>query len=164
MKKIFILFVFLLSSSLMAASEQLILTVTSDGMEGTLQLKVINNDFDEAVGLALYQKEDPDYREEFNSSDLDKGLVVLAMKSHEVVRLQSDNFDSTRGGTITLDYLENGITGRRSQVQFEVLHDGQKWGILHKRASVKAMFMEAKKIIFGKVIGIEKIHMDISGL
>ena len=146
------------------AAEQLILTCTSDGMEGTLQLKVKTNEYDEAVGLVLYKKEEPDYREEFEAIELKNGLVILNIDQHEVVRLHSQNFDQTRGGLIILDYLENGITKSRDSIELEVLHDGLKWGILHQREEVEKMFMEARKIIFGKVIGIKEVHMNISNI
>lgn len=144
------------------AAEQLILTCTSDGMDGTLELKVITNDYDEAVGMALYKKEEPDYRKEFKVEELKKGLVILEIDSHEVVRLHSQNFDPTRGGLVILDYLESGINKSRGQVELEVLNDGFKWGVLHQREEVDAMFMEARKIIFGKVIGIKEVHMKTS--
>jgi hypothetical protein len=146
------------------AAEQLILTCTSDGMDGTLQLKVKINEYDEAVGLVLYKKEEPDYREEFQAEELKNGLVILSIDDHEVVRLHSQNFDQTRGGLIVLDYLENGFNNSRGAIELEVLHDGLTWGILHRREEVERMFMEARKIIFGKVIGIKEVHMNISNI
>lgn len=146
------------------AAEQLILTCTSDGMDGTLQLKFITNEYDEVEGLALYKKEGPDYREEFKVEKLKSGLVILKIDSHEVVRLHSEDFHKTRGGLVTLDYLESGLSEDRAQLELEVLHDEIKWGVLHQREEVEAMFMEARKIIFGKVVGIKEVHMNISDI
>lgn len=162
-RTIILAFCFTLVMPLMAA-EQLILTCTSDGMDGTLQLKVMTNDYDEAVGLALYKKEEPNYRRQFELDELETGLLILEIDSHEVVRLHSQNFDKTRGGLVILDYLESGVNKSRGQVELEVLHDGLKWGVLHQREEVDEMFMEARKIIFGKVIGIKEVHMKISGI
>lgn len=163
MRSIILAFCFTLVMPLMAA-EQLILTCTSDGLDGTLQLKVMTNDYDEAVGLALYKKEEPNYRRQFELDELKNGLLMLEVDSHEVVRLRSHNFDKTRGGRVTLDYLKNGINKSRAQVELDVLHDGLKWGVLHQREEVDEMFMETRKIIFGKVIGIKEVHMKISGV
>lgn len=142
----------------LSAGEQLLLTVTSDAMEGTLLLKANLNELEEAHGLNLTKKEDPHYLKTFSATQLPKGLVLLSRDSYEVIRLHSMNFDVTRGGTIIVDYLSSGVTKSRSQIELEVIHDGQKWIVLHHGKRITEMFMEARKIIFGKVIGIKGVQ------
>lgn len=157
MRKLLTLVTLFLSLQL-SASEQLLLTVTSDGMDGTLQLKAIVDEYDEAKGLVLYKIEDPKYKRAFAASELPRGIVMLEIDKHEVVKLHSRNFDESRGGTVIVDYLSSGINKSRAQIELEVIHDGRKWIVLHNREPVTQMFMEARKIIFGKVIGIKDVH------
>lgn len=157
MRKIALLITFLFSFHLMAA-EQLLLTVTSDGMDGTLQLKAVVDENDEAVGLVLYKIEDAKYRRAFKADQLSDGLVMLAIDKHEVVRLHSQDFETNRGGTVIVDYLSSGVSKSRANIELEVIHDGSKWIVLHDRREITSMFMKARKIIFGKVIGIKEVH------
>lgn len=140
------------------ASEQLLLTVTSDGMDGTLQLKAVVDENDEAIGLVLYKIEDAKYRRAFKAEELPSGLVMLAIDKHEVVRLHSQDFDTNRGGTVIVDYLSSGVSKSRAHIELEVIHDGSKWIVLHDRKEITQMFMQARKILFGKVIGIKEVR------
>ena len=157
MKK-FITLITLLLSLQLSAGEQLLLTVTSDGMEGTLQLKAVVDEHDEARALALYKKEDPHYKKTFSAQELPNGLVMLTIDKYEVVRLHSPNFDVTRGGTVIVDYLSSGVSKSRAQIELEVIHDGSKWIVLHNGEQITQMYMQARKILFGKVIGIKEVQ------
>jgi hypothetical protein len=156
----FFLFLSLASVSITHASTiQHLMTVTSDGLEGTLRLAVKVTEHDEATHLILTKDEDKDYRREFQARELARGVVILEKGGHDVVVIRSPRFDTNRGGFVVIDYLSNGVTKARRQVELQIEHDGQKWLVLHQGEQVNWMFMESRSFL-GKVVGIRSVKIN----
>jgi signal peptidase I len=159
-----ILFAFALTFGLISSisaqtTTQRLMTVTSDGMEGTLHLSVIVDTYDRANHLLLTKTEDPNYRRVFSASELAQGIVILNKSGHDVVVIRSGSFDVERGGFVVMDYLSNGATKSRQQHELLFEHDGQKWTVYSNQTEVNSMFMQARKL-FGNVVGIRSVHIN----
>lgn len=138
---------------------QRLITVTSDGLEGTLDLSARINSRDEATHLILTKREDPNYFREYEARQLARGIVILEKSGHDVVIVRSGEFDTTRGGFVVLDYLSNGLRKSRQQLELEIQHDGRRWVVIHEGVEVDTMFMEARKLL-GNVIGIRNVRIN----
>lgn len=149
----------LLQTTHAQTTTQRLMTVTSDGLDGTLHLSVLVDTYDRANHLVLTKSEDPNYRRVFSASELARGIVILHKSGHDVVVIRSGNFDTERGGFVVMDYLSNGATKSRQQHELRFEHDGQKWTVYSNQTEVKTMFMEARTF-FGKVIGIRSVVVN----
>ncbi len=145
-------------STSLHAKEQRLLTVTSDGLDGTLDLSAFVDSEDRAVKLILTKREDRNYRREFPAAELKRGIVILEISGQNVVILRSGDFDLTRGGHVVVDYLSSGVTKSRQQMELEVEHDGRSWVVLHRGGKITSMFMKARTL-FGKTVGISGVQM-----
>lgn len=157
-------FAFLLCFSLMGpahaqSSLHRLMTVTSDGLEGTLDLSARVNSYDQATHLILTKREDPNYRREFVASQLARGIVILEHSGHNVVMVRSTDFNTSSGGMIILDYLSNGVNKSRQQLELQVQHDGRRWVAYHEGVAINHMFMQSRKF-FGQVVGIRSVHIN----
>ena len=161
--KILSLILFLMVSAITPlhaqTTTQRLMTVTSDGLEGTLHLSVLVDTYDRANHLVLTKTEDPNYRRVFSASELARGIVILHKSGHDVVVIRSGRFDPQRGGFVVLDYLSNGATKSRRQHELLFEHNGQRWTVYSDQTEVHSMFMEARRV-FGQVIGIKSVHIN----
>ena len=87
------------------------------------------------------------------------GIVLLKQSGRDVVKLKSTNFSEYNGGNVVLDYLYNGITGKRKKLEMDLSRDGDTWSLyINGKKSEKLHFVKNKKAIVG-VVGIKKIEV-----
>lgn len=152
-----------LSGNLLA-KEQVLATITNDENKEVF-LFVANTD-DTTQTLKAFYKDDylngkKTEREVLPTKELTQEGVVLDKRGdHNVISLKSDNFDFSRGGTVVIDTLFNGVTGERKEYELELAKDKNGWKLFNKRASISKLHIEVnKKAIIG-TIGVKNIRME----
>ena len=127
---------------------------TDDGAFYDLYLE--NNEEDQAHGLKLYDRDLKDWKD-FDVSDLVGGITLKQEGSYKVLVLRSQDFEHDRGGHFKLNYLYNGISGKRKDMPIKIDFNGSEWKVLHNGEVIKRLDFKVKKF-FGKTIGIEKVY------
>lgn len=95
----------------------------------------------------------------FSGSKVNNGVLLLAIKSHKVLKLISPNFTSYQGGSVTLDFLYNGMSGTRGSTDFDLVRNGQAWELYkNKRKVSKIKIIKNTKL--GKDLGIKRINVN----
>jgi hypothetical protein len=82
------------------------------------------------------------------------GLVIEESDGHDVCLLKSSNLDPKHGGDLVIDYLYNGITGKRKTAHLELLPG--TWRLEKNNKKVNTIHMKVRKM-FGKVVGIKTV-------
>lgn len=140
-----------------SAAQKKILAVYNSEDKEFFDLYVEANDFLEAVGLKMYDRSDKNWAD-FDISTIASGATLKQEGSHKVIVLRSDDFEVDRGGHFILDYLNNGITGKRKEFNIDIEFDGADWQVYHDGQAVSQLNFEVKKV-FGKQVGISKIQV-----
>ena len=142
--------------------EESLLQVTSDAMEGTSALKVGLDDANNIVSFRF--STDRRVNIFFSPADLEKGVVLLNRSNYNILTLSSPRFLPDAGGTLTLTYLYNGITGSSDHLTMDLHKINGKWTFMtHDGADSRpftSMFMKAKKLPLIGVVGIESIELN----
>ncbi|NBU21934.1 DUF2183 domain-containing protein [bacterium] len=142
--------------------EESLLQVTSDAMEGTSALKVGLDDANNIVSFRF--STDRRVNIFFSPADLEKGVVLLNRSNYNILTLSSPRFLPDAGGTLTLTYLYNGITGSFDHLTMDLHKINGKWTFMtHDGADSRpftSMFMKAKKLPLIGVVGIESIELN----
>lgn len=141
------------------ASEVTLISVTSDAVEGVLQMKLV---LDDAGKVTQIKYVAPQSTQTFPIAGLANGLTIMKNGNYEVIKLYSKNFDPASGGPITMDYLFNGITGARANFPLLLDRQGQDWVVYADLNSGKRqftqMYLKANRV-FGQIVGVEKISV-----
>ncbi len=132
-----------------------VLTVKNSEENSYFDLFIAKDEEDKAKGLKMYDRGDKDW-EDFNIKNLNKGVVLKQEGEHKVIVLKSNDFEEDRGGHFKVDYLHNGITGKRDHIEIKFDFDGTSWKVFHKGSEVNLLDFKLKKF-FGKTIGIDKV-------
>jgi hypothetical protein len=148
-----------LASASSACADQTIplFTATSDAVAGVLSIGLRVTD--DAVATGLYYATSS----EENVIPLDglgSGIVLYSASGHDVAILRSSDFDPATGGSLTLDYLYNGISGERRMFDFELDRMGTDWkpsvNDQAGRRGFTSLYLKAKRFL-GQIIGIASI-------
>ncbi len=146
-----------LSVAQAATTEQKVLRVTSDAMEGNLFVHAI---LDENAKITGLRYESPYETKTFPITNLAQGIVMYSIKGMNVVTLKSAKFDPANGGPIDVVYIANGLTGSYRTYPAEMNRVGQTWELLINdqagRRPVKHIYLKAKKVL-GKIVGIDQV-------
>lgn len=95
----------------------------------------------------------------YQTSGAKSGIVLMEQSGRKVVKLQSDNFSSHNGGDVVLDYLYNGINGKRRKLHMDLSRDGDVWALyINGKKTTKMHFVKNKKAIVG-VVGVKRIEV-----
>lgn len=144
-----------------AFSESQILHVTSDAMPGYLDLALELNDDQVVTGLH-YSTSDGETKT-FDISNIKQGIVLLNRSGHNVVTIQSPDFDPAHGGSINVVYLMNGIFNTYGTFPLEMNRIGDGWELEVNdqagRRKISNMFLK-KNTAFGQIVGISKIIVN----
>lgn len=133
-----------------------VLTVKNSEENSYFDLYIAKDGEDNAKGLKMYDRGDKDWKD-FNIKNLKNGVTLKQEGSHKVIVLKSDDFEEDRGGHFKVDYLHNGITGKRRDIEIKFDFDGTKWRVFHKGTEVNLLDFKVKKFL-GKTIGIDKVE------
>jgi hypothetical protein len=157
---------FLISTALMLLSLNLfaeapLLTITNDVDTNVVTIEVEQTD-GKLTGLHKVERnakgEVVDDKHP-NLIALYKGAPIEIKKGREVVkiRIDKDTFDTTYGGTIILDFLTNGISGNRDNLEVDLRKNGSKWEVAMDGKVTRKMFVKGKTKLVVGLIGISSI-------
>ncbi len=100
-------------------------------------------------------------RELLPSRELTREGVVLEKRGdHTVINLKSENFDSTRGGLVTIDTLYSGINGERKEYELHLAKSASGWKLFHGNKIITKLHIQINKIAFIGTVGIKNIRME----
>ncbi|MAF76930.1 MAG: hypothetical protein CME60_02125 [Halobacteriovoraceae bacterium] len=140
------------------AAKSKILVVTNDEDSSYYDLYLELDEFDNAHGLSMYDHADKEWVQ-FQVKDLSKGVDLKKEGSHKVIVLKSDDFEHDRGGHFLVDYLNNGLTGKRSDLEITIDFDGHSWKVFHRGAEIEQLNFKVKKFL-GKTVGIDRVEIQ----
>lgn len=138
-----------------AANDHKVLTVKNSDENTYFDLFITVDEDLNAKGLKMYDREDKDWKG-FDIKNLSKGVILKQEGEHKVIILKSGDFEEDRGGNFKVDYLHNGITGKRGEMPIEFDFDGTSWKVFHGGVEIKMLDFKLKKFL-GQTIGIEKV-------
>jgi hypothetical protein len=149
-----------LFATLASTNAQQILQGTSDAFSGTLDLDMLVDSSNNAVGIRGInggKTQDSDL------SNFAQGIVLYSTQGKDVVTITSTNFDPTQGGVVDVSYLHNGISDDYNSMTVDIEKSGTAWQMLTDDQSgrnvVTQGYFKANKLL-GKVIGIESITLS----
>ncbi|MCF8059025.1 MAG: hypothetical protein K9K67_07000 [Bacteriovoracaceae bacterium] len=148
-------FQFSIISSYAGTADLKVLTVKNSDEGSFFDLYIKADEELRAVGLKMYDRDDKDWKD-FDVKNLQKGVILKEEGEHKVIVLKSNDFEDDRGGHFKVDYLHNGITGKREDIDIKFDFDGTSWRIFHNGQEVSLLDFKLKKF-FGKTIGIEEV-------
>ncbi|MCP4914851.1 MAG: hypothetical protein GY909_17160 [Oligoflexia bacterium] len=159
MKKLLIWLTMLLGIQLLVtqayAAQTKIFAVTNNDDNKVYDLYLETDDDDQAVGLKMYDRALKEW-EAFNINNINKGAILKQSGDHKVIILRSNDFEKDRGGHFTVDYLSNGITGSRKDMEISVDFDGTTWAAFYNGDKISMLDFRVKTV-FGKTVGIKKV-------
>ncbi len=167
MKKLILTSMALLTLTLNAfAAETVVATITNENDSEIVKLVVetdsnntlmaMRKDIYSAGGKFLDEKT-------FTPNDVFGGQAVMSeVDGRKVVILKANrsSLSLSNGGSVTLDYLYNGITGERRTQSYALKKTNDKWALYTGSTQIKKMhFVVNKKTLIGTV-GIKEIQIN----
>ena len=140
------------------AAKSKILGVTNDDDNAYYDLYLDLDEDQNAFGLSMFDHKEQNWKI-FLVNDLDKGVDLKKEGKHKVIVLKSEDFEHDRGGHFLVDYLNNGMTGKRDDFEITIDFDGTSWKVYHRGSEIKQLNFKVKKI-FGKTVGIDRVEID----
>ena len=137
-----------------------LVNVTSDGMDGSLLMKVMTTDENALLGLK-YVASGGEIKEA-SLSDLAKGWILKTEGPREVLKLTGD-LNPVDGGNLDLRYLHDGVWNIYKIFPIHLTKSGTQWTMETREPNksseyFNSMFLKVKKLFgVGREIGIEKV-------
>lgn len=160
------LFATLLSAGKVLAREEVIATITSDDNASVYTFVAETNE--ETDSIKSFYKDNYNKlggkllnRELLASEKLtDGGLVLEKRGDHEVLKLESSNFDLEQGGLVTIDTLYNGVNGQRKEYDLQLAKatDGE-WRLFKGAKVVSKLHIVVNKKFMLGAVGVKEIQM-----
>lgn len=155
MKVLLPLLFLLMSLNSNAFTETKICKITSDVDGQVTEMYLQTNNANEAEAVRVD-------REVFTVADVLRGVTVVRMEGHDVVKLKAQAFDVSQGGTTVINYLYNGLTGTRRTMDLKLVNVDGVWMMKTPEGQrVNRLHVVAKRI-FGQVVGISYIRPSFS--
>ncbi len=85
------------------------------------------------------------------------GIVLERKRGRDIAVLRGLNIDGVSGGALEIDFLYNGITGRRLTTTLEFVKIRDEWQVQKNGSVVKHLHCVSNKKPFVGTIGIKKI-------
>lgn len=154
-----------LSSVAFSAERAQLVTVTSDAVDNGKTALYVKGTLDSDANLTNMVFVKPQGEQVFSLSQLPTGMVLLNVSGKNVVTMYSQNFSSEHGGTITLKYLYNGLTGSTKSFSFYLSRDKSQnstsqWFLERDtnagRQRFTQIYAQSKKVL-GQTVGIETL-------
>lgn len=159
------MFATLLLSGKVLAREEVIATITND--ENSQVYTFVADTNEETDSIKSFYKDNYSAsgkkidRELMASEQLTEGGLVLEKRgSHEVLKLNSENFDLEQGGIVTIDTLYNGVNGQRKEydLQLAKAKDGE-WRLFKGSKIVSKLHIVVNKKFMLGAVGVKEIQM-----
>ena len=98
----------------------------------------------------------------FSVADLSRGAVIMNTDSRDIIRLRvGSEFSAKDGGSVTLSYLKNGVSGRYENFTMELVRSGS-WHLEENSRTFNRLYFENHHGIFGMVIGVKRPEATFS--
>ena len=134
--------------------------VTSDAMDGFLDMKITVNSDHDIVGFSYVTHKNE--KASFKLDQFAAGFVLYRSAGRDVAKLASRDFQASKGGHLELIYLYNGITGSTEKFSMELVRVGNEWKLEVNdnagRRYFTSMFLKGN-FLFGRAIGIESVSV-----
>jgi hypothetical protein len=159
------MFATLLLSGRVLAREEVIATITNDENKQIYTFVAETND--ETDSIKAFYKDNYSSagmkvdRELMASEKLTEGGLVLEKRGdHEVLKLNSENFDLEQGGMVTIDTLYNGVNGQRKEYDLQLAKatDGE-WRLFKGKNVVSKLHIVVNKKFMLGAVGVKEIVM-----
>jgi hypothetical protein len=93
----------------------------------------------------------------YTPSQVSRGVVLYAVDGRDIVKLQSRNLSTYNGGDVTLDFLYNGINGKRKFKNLDLVRHGDRWRLQFMRRNISKMHMTVNKKPLIGTVGIKDV-------
>lgn len=159
------MFATLLLSGKVLAKEEVIATITNDENKQVYTFVADTNS--ETDSIRAFYKDNYSAsgkkvdRELMASEKLTEGGLVLEKRgNHEVLKLNSENFDLDQGGIVTIDTLYNGVNGQRKEYDLQLAKatDGE-WRLFKGSKIVTKLHIVVNKKFMLGAVGVKEIQM-----
>lgn len=160
-----LMFATLLLSGKVLAREEIIATITNDENKQVYTFVAETNEATDSIKSFFkdnYSSAGKKINRELLASEklTTGGLILEKRGDHEVLKLESNNFDLDQGGIVTINTLFNGVNGQRKEydLQLAKAHDGE-WRLFKgSKIITKLHIVVNKKFVIGNV-GVKEIQM-----
>lgn len=157
LKTLFLVTAMVFSSSAIAETIQPLLLATTDITREECQLSIVLND--EGIATAI-QYSAPTMSETFPIEGLKQGIVLFRYTGRDVMTLQSDRFDVTSGGAMTLTFLYNRLTDKYKSIPVVIERTSTYWEFQTDdpsgRRGVSMAYFKANRVL-DQIVGISTI-------
>ena len=143
------------------AATQTLTTISVSEEKYTMQLELVVDNKSDIKQFKLIEIVKGKTVEEtiYDTDGAKEGIILMEQSGREVVKLVSENFSPYNGGNVVLDYLYDGITGKRKSLEMDLSRDGDEWSLyINGRKSTTMHFVKNKKALVG-VVGIKDIEV-----
>lgn len=160
------MFATLLLSGKILAREEIIATITNDENKQVYTFVAETNENIDSIKSFYKDNYSPagrkTNRELLASEKLTTGGLVLEKRgNHEVLKLESNNFDLEQGGVVTIDTLYNGVSGQRKEYDLHLAkaQDGE-WRLFKGSKVIKKLHIIVNKKFALGAVGVKEIQMN----
>lgn len=165
MRKLLIVLGLLLISNLVLGEEFKILDVTNDQDEQDYEFIIKTNSKNQITHFYKDTYENSSFieRENFKVAEIENGGIVLERRlGQDVIKMFSKDFAPNKGANIEVQYLFNGVTGRRNSVFIKLRKDhNQFWNLYTKKEElISLMDITVNYKPFVGPIGIRSIDFE----
>lgn len=158
------LFFALVTAGKVLAREDVVATITNDENKEIYTFVAQADDSTDAIKAFFkddYLNGKKTERELLPSQELVRDGVVLEKRGdHTVINLKSDNFDSARGGIVTIDTLYNGINGERKEYDLHLAKTQSGWKLFRGDKLISKLHIEVNKKALIGAVGVKNIRME----
>lgn len=157
LKRFLIILSLLFTSSLMAMDR--VATVTNDDNKKEIyELMIETTENGSLYKLhVLSNLSKPDI---YSFDQVSKGIDLVKREKRSIVKLQSIDIDPLAGGVVEVNYLNNGITGKRKSCKIKILSEDGHWVMKTlDNVLIKSLHFTVKKLAF-KVIGLDEMLIN----
>ena len=148
----------LLFAGTVSAKDFKLFTVTNDMDSDKYEFILKTDENEVAVGLKMKNIRKESDVTNFRVTGLNSGVVLREQEGRKIIIVRSNDFEVDRGGHLTIDYLYNGITGSRKELNLKVDYNGSTWTVYSNGSKVNSLHFKGKKV-FGRVVGIKSVSI-----
>lgn len=163
MKSLLTLVTALIFSVSALAVEQKIAVITSDAEKdvGEMLIEVVDGRADSLrIKRLLGQQIVSDDTVPVERLMGDEGLVATERMGYDVVVIKFENFDVMKGGTVLVDYLYNGLLGKRKEFRMKFVKEGSAFVLKSLEGTkVNRIHFLANKIL-RQMVGIKSVEVS----
>jgi hypothetical protein len=96
----------------------------------------------------------------FTPQLLNGGLVLMEKDGHQAVRLDSAKFSAQKGGNVILNYLHNGLTGKRHSVWLSLYFKNGSYRLFDMKNQPVNEIKFYGRYWIGKLVGINGVDFE----